>query len=294
MAKRNLRAALLLVLPLAVLPVACGGDVADDRSALREDELDRELDLAFQADTVPVTFEDTEIGVEPTPDPEPPPAPAPRPQPARPNPTPPPAPAPTPRPQPREEAPRPAPAPEPRVVTSTVPMGTNMSLTLNETLSTERNRVGDSFTATLQSAVLDGSGNVLIPAGATVRGRLTEVNKSGHVGETGILKLAFEAVSFGGRSYAMDGTVVKANPQRSNRTSTQSQVGKVAAGAAAGAILGRVLGKDTRSTVKGAVIGAAAGTAIAMGTADVDVVLPAGSSMQIRVDSPIEIRRTIS
>lgn len=289
MAKRNLRAAWLLVLPLAVLPAACGDD-ADDRSALREDELTRELDLAFQSDTMPATFQDTVVAFEPTPDPEPPPAPAPRPRPVQRNPDPPPAP--TPRPEPREEAPRPAPAP--RVVTSTVPVGTNMSLTLNETLSTETNRVGDSFTATLASAVRDGSGNVLIPAGATVRGRLTEVNKSGRVGETGILKLAFEAVSFGGRSYPMDGTVIRANPQRSNRTSTGETVGKVAAGAAAGAILGRVLGKNTSSTVKGAVIGAAAGTAIAMGTADVDVVLPAGSPMEVRVDSPIEIRRTVS
>lgn len=290
MAGRNIRAAWLLVLPLAVLPVACVGEGADDdRAALREDELERELDLAFQADTVPGTFQDTVIGAEPTPDP----GPAPRAvEPRRPERTTPPAPAP--RPAPREEAPIPAAPREPRVVTSTVPIGTHMSLTLNETLSTEANRVGDSFTATLQSAVLDGNGDVLIPAGATVRGRLTEVNKSGHVGETGILKLAFEAVSFGGRSYAMDGTVVRANPQRSNRTSASSQVGKAAAGAAAGAILGRVLGKDTRSTLKGAVIGAAAGTAIAMGTADVDVVLPAGSSMDIRLDSPIEIRRTIS
>jgi hypothetical protein len=291
MKKRNLRTALLLVLPLALAPMACG-DGADDRTALREDELERELDLAFQGDTLPATYQDRPVEEEPTPDPEPPPAPAPRERPVQRNPTPPPTPAP--RPAPRQEEPRPAPAPEPRVVTSTVPMGTNMSLTLNETLSTERNRVGDSFTATLASPVLDGSGNVVIPAGATVRGRLTEVNKSGRVGETGILKLAFEAVSFGGRSYPMDGTVIRANPQRSNRTSTGETVGKVAAGAAAGAILGRVIGKDTKGTGKGAVIGAAAGTAIAMGTADVDVVLPAGSAMEIRVDSPIEIRRTIS
>lgn len=285
MATRNLRAAWLLVMPLAVMTAACAGDEADERTALREDELERELDMALQQpDSVPVTFQDTVIGVEPAPDPAPAPrAEAPR-QPER-------TPTPVQRPAPRREAPMPAPAPEPRVVTSTVPMGTNMSLTLNQTLSTESNRVGDSFTATLQSPVRDGRGNVLIPAGATVRGRLTGVNKSGHVGETGILKLAFEAVSFGGRSYPMDGTVVRANPQRSNRTSTQSQVGKAAAGAAAGAILGRVLGKDTKSTIKGAVIGAAAGTAIAMGTADVDVVLPAGSSMDIRLDSPIEIRR---
>ena len=64
----------------------------------------------------------------------------------------------------------------------------------------------------------DANGNVLIPSGATVRGRLTQVDKSGHVGETGILKLAFEAVSFGGKSYPMDASVVQANPQRSNRT----------------------------------------------------------------------------
>jgi hypothetical protein len=289
MAKRNLRAVWLLMLPLAMVPAACGGDDAD-RTALREDELDRELDLAFQSDTMTGTFQDTVVNMQPTPDPEPPPVATPQPRPAQRNPTP----APTPRPAPRQEAPAPMPAPEPRVVTATVPTGTNMSLTLNETLSTERNRVGDSFTATLQSPIMDGSGNVLIPAGATVRGRLTEVNKSGHVGETGILKLAFEAVSFGGSSYPMDGTVVRANPQRSNRTSTGESVGKVAAGAAAGAVLGRVLGKDTKSTVKGAVIGAAAGTAIAMGTADVDVVLPAGSAMEIRVDSPIEIRRTVT
>lgn len=286
--KRRLRAGWLLVLPLALAPVACGGDVADDRTALREDELDRELDLALQSDTVPVAFEDTVVGVEPSLDPGPGPRATPPRQPSR-NP-----PAPTPRPAPREEAPTPEPVREPRVYTATVPMGTNMSLTLNETLSTESNRVGDSFTATLQSPVRDGNGNVLIPAGATVRGRLTQVDKSGRVGETGILKLAFEAVSFGGRSYAMDGTVVKANPERSNRTSTEKTVGKVAAGAAAGAILGRVLGKDTKSTIKGAVIGAAAGTAIAMGTADVDVVLPAGSPMEIRLDSAIEIRRVTS
>jgi hypothetical protein len=131
-------------------------------------------------------------------------------------------------------------------------MGTSMSLRLNETLSTETNRVGDSFTATLQNAITDADGHVIVPAGATVRGRLTQVEKSGHVGATGIIKLAFEAVSFGGRSYPMDATVVRANPQRQNRTTTQEQAAKVAAGAAAGAVLGRVLGKDTRSTLKGA------------------------------------------
>jgi hypothetical protein len=286
MVKRTRWAALLLVLPLAMMPAACG-DGADERAALREDDLDRELDLAFQGDTLPGAFQDTVVGMQPEPEP----GPAPQAQQPR---APQRAPAPVPRPAPQQDAPAPAPAPQPRVVTSTVPMGTSMSLRLNETLSTETNRVGDAFTATLQNAITDADGRVIVPAGATVRGRLTQVEKSGHVGATGIIKLAFEAVSFGGRSYPMDATVMRANPQRQNRTSTQEQAAKVAAGAAAGAVLGRVLGRDTRSTLKGAAVGAAAGTAIAMGTADVDVVLPAGSDMVIRLDTPIEIRRTTS
>jgi hypothetical protein len=286
MTMRSRWAAWLLVLPLAVLPAACGNG-ADDRAALRDDDLERELDLAFQGDTFPATFQDTVIGTQPEPEP----GPAPQAQQPRAQQR---TPTPAPRPAPRQESPAPAPAPQPRVVTALVPMGTSMSLRLNETLSTETNRVGDAFTATLQHAITDADGHVVVPAGATVRGRLTQVEKSGHVGATGIIKLAFEAVSFGGRSYPMDATVVRANPQRSNRTSAGEQAAKVAAGAAAGAVLGRVLGKDTRSTIRGAAVGAAAGTAIAMGTADVDVVLPAGSEMVVRLDTPIEIRRTVS
>jgi hypothetical protein len=286
MLNRNLWVGLLLVVPLALVPAACG-DGADERAALRDDELERELDLALQGDTLPGTFQDTVVGLQP----EPQPGPAPQAQQPR---APQRTPAPAPQPAPRQEAPQPAPAPQPRVVTSTVPMGTSMSLTLNETLSTERNKVGDAFTATLQHNITDAGGNVIVPAGATVRGRLTQVEPSGHVGATGIIKLAFEAVSFGGRSYPLDATVVRANPQRQNRTTTQEQAAKVAAGAAAGAVLGRVLGKDTRSTLKGAAVGAAAGTAIAMGTADVDVILPAGSEMVIRLDTPIEVRQTIT
>jgi hypothetical protein len=300
MPKRNLWAACLLVLPLAMAPAACGDD-ADDRSALRADELDRELDLALHTDTSAALFGDTAVIKEPQPEPGPAPAPPstaqPRPQPP-PAATPRPAPTPAPTPAPRAEAPRqepaPRPAPEPRAVTLSAAIGTSMSLTLNQTLSTETNRVGDTFTATLQQAVRDASGAVVLPAGATIRGRLTQVEKSGHVGATGIIKLAFESVSFDGNSYPLDATVVRANPQRQNRTTLQEQAGTVAAGAAAGAVLGRVLGRDTRSTLRGAAVGAAAGTAIAMGTADVDVVLPQGSEMVIRLESPITIRRTIS
>jgi hypothetical protein len=283
--RKNLTA-LLLVLPLALAPIACG----DDNQGAQQEELDRDLDLALQGDSTTQVFEDTAAGMAPTDEPVPPqPAPSTRPTTRRPNPTP--------QPSPVRRSTDNTPAPRttaPRTVTSTVPSGTTFAVSLNETLSTGTSQPGDAFTATLQEAILDANGAVLIPAGATVRGRVTGVNKSGNVTQTAVISLAFEAISSGGKSYPLEGTVIEANPTRKTRQSTGEQAGKVAAGAAAGAVLGRILGKDTKSTLKGAVVGAAAGTAIAMGTADVDAVLNAGSTVRVRLDAPITIRRTVS
>ncbi len=284
MARIRQMAAILAFVPVALAPIACGGDNANDRDALNQDELGRDLDLALGQDSLTTTFEDTAAAEQPNAEPAPP-APTTR------------STAPAPRrtqPAPRQPQPAPEPAPQPREVTRTVPAGTSLALTLNETLSTETNHQGDSFSATLAEPIMDANGMVLIPAGATVNGTVTGVQKSGHVGETAVLKLAFQSISSGGKTYPLEASVLEANPERKNRTSTGANVGKVAAGAAAGAILGKVLGKSTGSTVKGAVIGAAAGTAIAMGTADVDAVLPAGSRVVIRLDAPVDVKKTIS
>jgi hypothetical protein len=284
MSKLHLRFRGLLAVPL-IFAVACGG--GDDRDALEQDELGRELDLALQGDSTPTTFEDTAVTPAPTPAPPPAPPPAPRPRPTTPPPAPPPAPPPPPAATP------PAPPPAARTVTSTVGVGTNMTLTLNETLSTESNAVGDGFTATVDAPVYGSDGEVVIPVGARVRGRITQVQKSGRAGETAVLGVAFETVSFGGDSYPLDATVVQANPERVSRSSTGETAGKVAVGAAAGAILGRILGKDTKGAIIGGAVGAAAGTAIAMGTSDVDAVLREGSKMVIKVDSPVSVERVV-
>lgn len=283
-------AALFLLLPLAVMPMACGDN--DNRDGVQDEELDRDLDLALKGDSSDLgIFEDTTAGMAADTSGTPNPAPVPRPTTRSPSTTPSPAPV-------RRTTDRtPAPAPvstAPRTVTSTAPAGTTFAVSLNETISTDKNTAGDGFTATLVEAILDSDGNVLVPSGATVRGRVTSVQKSGNVGQTAVINVAFESISFGGKSYPLDASVIEANPEKKTRQSTQQQAGKVAAGAAAGAVIGRVLGKDTKSTIKGAVIGAAAGTAIAMGTSDVDAVLRAGSQMRIRLDGPISVRRTVS
>jgi hypothetical protein len=267
---------LTIALPFALAAACSSGDA--DRSATPEDSVARQLDLALQGDTAPATFVDTPAAQAPE---------VAKPAPKRT------APRPKPTPEPELVKSEPPAAPAPRTVSRTAAVGTTVQLSLNETLSTETNQTGDAFTATVREPVLDADGQVVIPAGAVVRGRVTQVQKSGRVGATAILNLAFESVSFAGGSYPLEASVVSASPERVNRASTGEQVGKVAAGAAAGAILGRVLGKDTKSTIKGAVIGAAAGTAIAMGTADVDAVLKEGSLMVIKIDSPVTVTTTV-
>ncbi len=301
MSRARFSAALLLILPLALVPAACG-DRGQSRDALRSDEKGRDLDLALQGDTASATFKDTALVrppvAEKAPEPEPQPAPAPRPRRSYDRPrayVPPPRPRPAPPPtyqEPDYSAPAPAPAPaagpgrERSGGMATLAAGSTMNLSLNQTLSTQTNQVGDGFTATVQQAVFGENGEVVIPAGATVHGRVTAVSKSNHVGEAAVISLAFESVAFGGRTYPLQATVEEAHPQRVTHNTVGRTAGRAAAGAAAGAILGKIMGG---SSVKGAIIGAAAGTAVALGTADVDAVLPQGSQVVIRTDAPVTV-----
>jgi len=295
MSRARISAAMLLILPLALLPAACG-DRGQSRDALRNDEQGRDLDLALRGDTASATFKDTALVrppvAEKAPEPEPEPAPAPQPRREynRPRQY---VPPPRPRPAPTYQAPDySAPAPEPGPARersggmATLPSGSTFAVSLNQTLSTQTNQAGDDFTATVTQAVVGQNGAVVIPAGATVHGRVTSVAKSDHVGEAAVMNLAFESVSFGGRSYPLDATVQEAHPQRVTTNTVGRTAGRAAAGAAAGAVLSKILGGGS---VKGAIIGAAAGTAIAMGTADVNAVLPQGSTVVIRTDAPVSV-----
>jgi hypothetical protein len=286
MKHRNILFGLAVALPLSTFVAACGADRGtDDRAALEREALERDLNLALQPDTT-VEPELADIP-EPAPIAE---APAPAPVRAAPQP-------PRQQPAPQRPAPQPsAPAQPaaPRTVTLPVPSGTTLALQMNQELSTRTATVGEAFTATLAEAVLASDGTTLIPAGASVRGRVTDARASERAGQQATITLAFESVAFGGRSYGINATVVDVPVRRVTRDSKTEQAAKIGAGAAAGAVLGQVIGKNTRSTVAGAAVGAAAGTAVAMGTADVDAVIPSGARVVIRLDSPVNVQRTVS
>lgn len=286
---RTLAVAVLPALALSSLVAACGdgGDTAD-RQALEQQALQRDLDLALRPDSALPAFADVpavdSAAQAPSAAPEPTPAAA-APRPAAPRPAAPARRDPTPA--------RPAEPPAPRVVTRRVPSGTTFAVTLDQQVST-RGGSGQSFSATLAEPLTDADGRVVIPAGASVRGRVTDAQASSRGGQQARIGLAFTSISYGGDTWSLDATTVGLPPvRRVNRQGTGETAAKVAGGAAVGAVLGRVIGRDRDAAIAGAAVGAAAGTAVAIGTADVDAVINAGSTATVRLDSPISVQREV-
>ncbi|MEO8227976.1 MAG: hypothetical protein ABI637_11100 [Gemmatimonadota bacterium] len=98
---------------------------------------------------------------------------------------------------------------------------------------------------------------------------------------TGTLTLAVESVEIDGRREPVDADV-DVSGHLEGRSTSAGDVAKVGAGAAAGAVVGRVLG-GTKGTIIGGVLGGAVGAQRAVETKDRDVVVPAGSPVEIRL-----------
>jgi len=276
-------ATLAIALGLAPFAVACGGpgdregDVAEDTLGL----LDRELDLAMSGENDEAQLRDEPQGrrVE-----ERDPGRTPAARPTAPPPPPPPEPVAGTEPPSAEVE-----GPGARFEGRSIAGGTTFDVTLNQELSTRTSQVGDLYSATLVHPLTDGR-LVIVPAGATVLGQVTVVQKSGKHGQEAVLNLSINEVSFDGDTYPLQASIVEANPETRSRSSTGEKAAKIGGAAVAGAILGRIIGGNATGTIIGTAVGGAAGTAIVLGTEDVDAVLPHGSRMTLRLDAPLEIQ----
>ena len=171
----------------------------------------------------------------------------------------------------------------------TLPSGTTLYLASNAKICTNTNKVGDTFTATLNNAV--SSGGVTIPAGSQVKLEVTSLKRSENANDNIVMGFRVVSVNVRGTSYPLDGTVSAASSiQKVRNQSTGKDVQKVATGAVLGAIAGQVIGKNTKGTVIGAAAGAAAGTAAAAATANYEGCLPNGGALSVTTTAPTQIK----
>ena len=168
--------------------------------------------------------------------------------------------------------------------------GTRVPATANDTISTRSAKAGDSFTATVSQDVKDATGRVVIPAGASVSGTITAAEPAPNPNSTGKIELSVTSVSVRGSSYSIDASVVAMDTVMKGRGVTKADAAKVAGGAVAGAIVGKLLGKNTKGAVIGGAAGAAAGAAAARASRDIDVVIPKGAAITIKLNAPLTVK----
>ena len=182
------------------------------------------------------------------------------------------------------EPPAPPPPPAPEFVDLTVPSDAVLGLQIERTVSSELARVEDKVDARV-TRDLRVADRIAIPAGSTVRGSVTEVDRGGRMKGKARLAIRFHTIVLA------DGTQValKTDPVvREGQSPGGESAAKVGGAAIGGAILGAILGGGKGAAIGGAV-GAAGGTAAAMSNDRNPATLTAGTTVTVRMQAPVTV-----
>jgi hypothetical protein len=172
-----------------------------------------------------------------------------------------------------------------------LPSGTTVDVRLDNEIGTKSSKVGDTFSATVENAVVASNGVTAVPAGSRIYGKVTGLDNSDRVGEPAAIKIDFERIVVDGVSRPFYAKVTATNLATRGADSRDETLKKAGVGAAAGAVLGAILsGGDLDKILLGGALGAAAGTVISLGTGDVEGVLPAGTTMQLTTTRTVALR----
>ncbi len=167
---------------------------------------------------------------------------------------------------------------------ATLPAGTTLVIRLDETLDTGRNRSGDAVLGQTAEALFVGDAMV-VPAGATVRGSLSEVRESGRVKGRASMTIHFNEIEIADQGPHP----IEVQPLRLvARSEARDDVQKVAAGGLIGGIVGAVVGGGKGAAIGGA-IGLGTGTAVVLATKGEEIHLGSGQRLVVRLERPVEL-----
>jgi len=157
-----------------------------------------------------------------------------------------------------------------------LPEGTEMTVRLEQPLSSRTARVEDRFDATVARPVYV-DGRVVVPDGSRVQGTVTVADSAQRPARGGKLSLSFD------RLYLDDGSTVDLGArivQVREDIGSGGTVKQGAIGAAIGGILGKVIG-GTKGAIVGVLLGGAGGAITSSGD---DVELPEGTVFTLQLD----------
>ena len=172
----------------------------------------------------------------------------------------------------------------PEMMDLVVPADAVLGLQIERTISSEAARVEDRVEARVTRDVRVGD-RVAIPAGSLVQGSVTEVERGGKIKERAKLAIRFHTVVLadGSRLNIKTESIVREGSSPANESAA-----KIGGAAVGGAILGAILGGG-KGAVIGGTVGAAGGTAATMAGGRNPAILPAGSTVSVRVQQPVTV-----
>ena len=188
--------------------------------------------------------------------------------------------------QTREARPRPRPAPDREYL---VPTGTRILLRLTNAVNTKHTAPGDQvYLQTAAPVYIDG--RLVIPVGSYVTGTVTESKQSGRVKGKSALNLQFESLTLPSgtardlRSRAGSADTRGNLDRKEGRIEGEGNKGGDARTVGTTTAAGTAIGAMAGHTGLGAAAGAAAGLAGVLGSRGPQVVLPAGTTMEMVLD----------
>lgn len=193
--------------------------------------------------------------------------------------------APEPQPALNPPAGTPVAPPEPRQPHRvTIPAGTVVTIRLGETVSSQKNQPGDTFSGTLdQALIVDGF--AIAERGSRIQGKVVDAQQAGRV--KGVAQLALQLTKI----HTADGQDVAVSTERFAKegpTSHGEDAKKVGIGAALGAAIGAIAGGGKGAAV-GAGVGGAAGAGTVAATRGKQVELPVETRLTFRLQEPVTV-----
>ncbi|MFI5057969.1 MAG: hypothetical protein ACHQLQ_07270 [Candidatus Acidiferrales bacterium] len=165
-----------------------------------------------------------------------------------------------------------------------VPADTEITVVLDQTLSSKTSTSGQTFTATVQSPV-EVEGKVAIPKGARASGIVKDAKSAGRFKGGAGLSLVLTSIVLEGKDHAIETSdATMSSTGKGKRTAVM-----VGGGAAGGAAIGALAGGGKGAAI-GALIGAAAGTGGAGLTGNRDITLAAETALSFKLLQPLEVK----
>ena len=158
-----------------------------------------------------------------------------------------------------------------------IPANTSVLVLMIDSVDSSKNKIGDAFRASLESALVVGD-SVVAPKGADVYGKLAQAKSAGKISGGAELTLEMTGIRINGNIVAVDSTDYDVAGKGRGKQSAE----RIGGGSALGAIIGGIAGGGKGATI-GAVTGAGAGTVVQVVTHGQQVRIPSETLLEFKL-----------